>query len=484
MEPAKDEKLLQFSNEQLNAIYDSGKEATVALLKYLINEINNLKAELYELKNNLSKNSHNSNKPPSTDNMLIKPKSLRKKTGQKPGGQKGHKGSSLNQVINPDKVEYRTPEGKCNCGKPLKKAKVIDFVVRQLFDIKFSPLFVTEFRGEVKECGCGQIHYPDFPEDVIKEVQYGKNIKSLVVYLKHYGFISYERVADLFADVFGINISQGTFVNFINECAELVQPVVDEIKETLKGAAVLHCDESGMRIEKSTHWLHSAGTEYLTLYYPHKYRGMKAMEAMGILPEFKGTVIHDHWFPYFRYTQCLHGLCNAHNLRELIFFEENGEKWAAKIKRCLLSAKNEKDANKVFTEKQIKKYKQKMSRLINDGFKEHPEMKKNYTARGRPSQSKEFNLLRRLYNRLNEVLRFIIDGSVPFDNNQGERDIRMLKIQQKVSGSFRSLKGARSFCLIRSYISSIRKCGQSVFEALTSVWSKAIILPKALLRAE
>jgi hypothetical protein len=456
-------------------------------MQLLLDKIENLEVkykeheeQLKQLRHNNSKDSHNSNQPPSTDNILKKPKSLRKPTDKKPGGQKGHGGETLRQIKNPDKIEDKTPNGKCNCGRRLRDAKTIECIVRQLFDCILPSLHVTQFQGNVLECVCGQIHYPDFPEEVVKETQYGRNIKSLAVYLKHYGFISYERISELFSEVFGINLSQGTLVNFVNEYAERVEPVVEKIKETLKNAEVLHCDESGMRIEKSTAWLHSASTEFLSFYYPHKYRGIKAMEAMGILSEFRGTVIHDHWYPYFRYGNCLHGLCNAHHLRELIFFEENGEEWAGKIKNCLLAAKSEKESKQGLSEKQVKKYKNKIQRLINSGFLEHPEKERNNKARGRPSQSKEFNLLRRLKNRIDEVLRFIIDEAVPFDNNQGERDIRMLKIQQKVSGSFRSMRGAKAFCLIRSYISSIRKCDQPVFEALTSVWTKTIILPNAL----
>lgn len=484
MAPSPDDNFIHLTDKQLSDIYDSGKENTVTLLKFLITEINLLKAEVRDLKSRLIKDSHNSNKPPSSDNMLKKPKSLRKSTGKKPGGQKGHGGETLRQIENPNKIVDRTPKGKCDCGRNLKNAEIIGCIIRQLFDCILPSLFVTQFQGKVLKCGCGQMHHPQFPDEVVKETQYGRNIKSLAVYLKHYGFISYERTSELFSELFGIDLSQGTLVNFVNECAERVEPVVDEIKTALKEAEVLHCDESGMRIEKSTAWLHSASTEFLTFYYPHKRRGIKAMEAMGILSEFKGTIVHDHWHPYFRYDKCLHALCNAHNLRELIFFEENGEKWAKKIKNCLLSAKKEKESHQGLSEKQIQKYKNKMHRLINEGIRVHPEKRKKNKARGRPLQSKEFNLLRRLRDRTVEVLRFILDNAVPFDNNQGERDVRMLKIQQKVSGSFRSMKGAQSFCLIRSYISSIRKCGQPVFEAITSIWTKSIILPKALLKAE
>ncbi len=477
MEREKNGNFLDITDDQIDTIYESGKDANRKFIRFLIDKLNGLEQKIKDLEKQISKDSHNSNKPPSSDNPFKKTKSLRKKTGKKPGGQKGHKGTNLKQVTHPDEVSDITPKGLCSCKKDLKDAKVIDCVKRQLFDLLLPQLFITEYKGEILQCECGRIYYPDFPSCLVKEAQYGPNIKSLVVYLKQYGFISYDRMAELFSDIFNISISQGTFVNIINECSKKIKPCVEKIREELKNSSVLHCDESGVRIEGSLHWVHSAGTKNLTYYYPHKNRGFKAMEAIGLLPFFKSTLIHDHWGSYFRYEQCLHGLCNTHHLRELTFFEEKGEKWAKRIKRCLIDAYKEKQENIFLGEKQINKYKRRLRRLINEGFRFHPKHVKKNRTRGRPKQSKEYNLLSRLKERLNDVLRFIIDPNVPFDNNQAERDIRMLKIQQKVSGSFRSMKGALSFCRIRSYISSIRKCGQSVFKALTTIWSVKIVFP-------
>ena len=291
-------------------------------------------------------------------------------------------------------------------------------------------------------------------------------------------------MAEFFSDVFGINISQGTFVNFIDEYSKKIKPCVEEIKDKLRESDILHCDESGIRIEGALHWVHSTGTEKLTYYYPHKRRGNKAMEDMGILPYFKGVAIHDHWDSYFRYTGCLHSLCNTHHLRELVFFEENEQKWAKNIKKCFLDVKIEKDEKCFLCEERINLYKKRFLKNINQGFKLHPKNVKINKTRGRPKQSNEYNFLYRVKERVNDVFRFIIDPKVSFDNNLAEPDIRMLKIQQKVSGSFRSYEGALSFCLIRSYISSIRKNGQSIFKALPTVWSSSIMLPKVLIEAE
>ena len=480
MEQEKNDNFLNITDEQIDAIYESGKEANRKFIRFLIDKLNDLEKKIQDLEQQINKDSHNSNKPPSSDNPLKKTKSMRKRTGKKPGGQKGHKGTNLKQVTHPDEVSDITPKGLCSCKKNLKNAKVIDCVKRQLFDLLLPQLFVAEYKGNILQCECGKIHYPDFPYGLAREAQYGPNIKSLVVYLKQYGFISYDRIAELFSDIFDISISQGTFVNIINECSEKIKPCVEKIKEELKNSAVLNCDESGIRIEGSLHWVHSVGTENFTYYYPHKRRGFEAMETIGILPFFNGTIIHDHWKSYFRYEQCLHGLCNTHHLRELTFFEEKGEKWAKKIKRCLNDAYKEKKENIYLGEKQINKYKRRLRRLLNKGLRLHPKQMKKNRTRGRPKQSNEYNFLNRLKERINDVLRFIIDPNVPFSNNLAERDIRMLKIQQKVSGTFRSMKGAIAFCRIRSYISSIKKCGQSVFKALTTIWSLKIMFPGVL----
>ena len=444
--------------------------------------------KIEELEKRLNEDSHNSHKPPSSDNPYTKSekktKSTRKKSGKKPGGQKGHKGYRLQPTDNPDHTVTIKPEGTCECGRNIEDAAIIDFVTRQLFDIVLPELTTTEFCGEVKECECGKVHKPDFPDYLKVKVQYGPTIKSLAVYLKHHGMISYDRLQELYKELLGIEVSQGTLVNFVNECSERITPVVEEIKETIIASDVVHFDESGFRILGSLHWLHSASTELLTYYFAHKKRGTAAMTEMGILPYFTGTAVHDHWESYYTYATCTHGLCNAHHIRELIYFAEHGEKWAEKLMNCLIDAKNEKNELLILPEKRTAYYKNRLKRILREGLHLHPKRMKTEKIRGRPKQTKQYNFLSRVSIKVDDVLRFIIDPAVPFDNNQGERDIRMLKIQQKVSGSFRSYKGAQSFCIIRGYLSSMRKNGQSVFDAIRSSWSSQIVRPSVLTCAE
>lgn len=467
-------KLIDISDQEIESIYDSGKEATVSFIRVLVDKINDLaeivdkqQQEINQLKSIIKKDSHNSNKPPSSDNPYKnkKTKSLRKKGGKK-GGQLGHKGTNLKQSSNPDITKKLKLKGKCSCGKRISTGEIIGNEKRQVFDLPEIKIEIVEYQAPIVECDCGEIHTAKFPKGVNVKAQYGKNIKALAVYLKHYGFMSYERLQEFMNDVIGQKISQGTLVKMINDCAENVKPFVAEIKNSLIREDVVHFDETGFRIEGALNWLHSAGNNKYTYYYPHKARGKKAMDEIGILPLFRGIAVHDHWESYYLYTLCSHSLCNSHHLRELIFFEEQGEKWAGKIFKCLLDAKKEKEKALSFTKARLKYYKNRMNRLLNEGLKIHPEIKKTVRTRGRPKQTKEHNLLKRMKRRIDDVLRFILELLVPFDNNLAERDVRMTKVQQKISGTFRSLAGAVNFCNIRSYISTARKQDFSVFRAI------------------
>ena len=460
-------KYIECSDEQLAEIYDSGKEETINFLKTLIDKINDLAIQVEDLKEQISKDSHNSNKPPSSDGPFKKQtKSMRKKGG-KSGGQKGHKGTNLKMSDNPDEIIIIKVKGKCSCGKAKSSSKKAGIEKRQVFDLPKITMKITEYQADIIECDCGQVHSAVFPSNVKVKAQYGNNIKSLSVYLKHYGFLSYERIAEFMKDIVGQNISQGTLVNMVNECAAKLLFSVKKIKEKLTREDVVHFDETGFRIEGSLHWLHSAGNDNYTYYYPHKKRGKQAMDDMGILPLFRGIAVHDHWDSYYRYIHCNHSLCNSHHLRELIFFDEQNEIWAGKLIDCLLDAKYEKENNKKLSLKRQKYYRQRMHRILNMGLKIHPEIKVKKRQRGRPAQSKAHNILRRMKNRIDDVLRFIYELAVPFDNNLAERDVRMTKVQQKISGTFRSFQGAESFCIIRSYLSTARKQGLSVFKAIS-----------------
>ena len=242
------------------------------------------------------------------------------------------------------------------------------------------------------------------------------------------------------------------------------------IKNQLIISPLAHADETGIKVDKKTVWLHCASNNLWTYFYPHQKRGCDAMNDIGILPEFNGTLCHDHWKPYYRYN-CTHSLCNAHHLRELErAFEQDGQKWAFKM-QALLTEINKavhKNASGKLSKNKSEAYRLEYRAILVAGKKECPLPKttNDPPKRGRIKKSKARNLLERLEEFEDDVLRFMVDAMTPFTNNQGENDLRMTKVQQKISGCFRSMDGAYIFCRVRSYLSTCRKHDVKATDAL------------------
>ena len=447
-------------------------------------------ATIKQLVELLGQNSHNSNWPSSRDRsrQKPKPKSLRQKTGRKAGGQEGHKGHTLEFNPEPDVIERHRPTQCRHCQTALAKyIDISDVAKRQVFDLPPLRFITTEHQAETIVCPCcGEATTGEFPADVTNPVQYGSQVKRLAVYLRNEQFIPYERERQMLADLFELPISTGTLQNFLNIAAEKVEPATEAIKEALIKADVGHADETGFYINGQRHWLHTVSTEELTYYEPHKSRGRKATNAIGILPEFRGTLVHDNYPTYFTYKLLLHALCNVHHLRELTaIVENNQQEWAALMIACLLSAKQlVAEANQAGeTELPVEYLKcihQLYDAIIFLGLEENPlpNIHLPPKKRGRPKKTKARNLVERFDKREADILRFVHDFKVPFDNNLAERDIRMMKVQQKISGCFRSWDGAMHFCHLRSYISTIRKQGLNVWEALGSLFDDDVLMPQ------
>ena len=469
---------IQKENEQLKQALAKLQEALHAA---------NLKIK--ELTERLNQNSRNSNWPSSRDKSRKKrrTKSLRAKSDKKPGGQKGHQGHTLTQTEVPDVIEVHRPSQCQHCQTVFtdnQQAVAVD--KRQVHDLPPMRLVVHEHQAESLLCsGCGQLSRGSFPDKVTNPVQYGVGVQQLAVYLKTEQFIPYNRSGRFFSDLFTLNISPGTLQNIIKRAATQLRPVSNRIKEALIAADVVHFDETGFYVGGQRHWLHTAGTNHLTSYYPHLRRGRIATEAMDILPRFQGTAIHDNWPTYYLYKQCEHGACNVHHLRELTAVVENDEQpWAARFKWLLLGSKQAVEeafltGESALPPSKVAQIERIYRQLIQVALQANlpplggwPKPK-----RGRPKKSKARNLAERLDKRQNEVLAFVYDFKVPFDNNLAERDIRMMKVQQKISGCFRSQSGAEDFCTIRSYISTMRKQGIRVWSALGSVFSGDILMP-------
>ena len=433
-----------------------------------------LSARVRELEAQLRKDSHNSSKPPSSDGLGKKPKSLRQSTGLKPGGQTGHEGTTLKRVATPDvTVHHPLPKHCDRCGAHLgAQADALIEDRRQVFDLVQPVVQVTEHLGYELLCRCGQHHRSIFPVDVTAPVQYGPVIKSTLVYLTQGQLLPMKRTAQIVSDLFGVKLSAGSVHTSIVQAAQTLVPSVTQIAAAVIASPVGHFDETGLPVGARLPWLHSAGTPQLTWYGAHDKRGKIAMDDFGILPIFKGVAVHDGWASYRDYA-CIHGLCNAHHVRELIFLEETTQQaWPRKMIEFLRRAKVHADAAKLaqrpLARGQLSALRRQYKAILAQGEANNPRVARaKIRQRGRIKQSPAANLLLRLREHADDVLRFLTDERVPFDNNLAKRDIRMPKLKQKTSGCFRTITGAESFCTIRSYLTTLRKQGRNVFHALT-----------------
>jgi transposase len=431
-------------------------------------KITELESRIEDLEAQLKQNSHNSSRPPSSDLFKPKPKSLRKKSGKKPGGQKNHTGKTLKLVEDPDEIVSH-PVSTCKCGHSLQTVEPSNIVRRQEFDIPPVEIKVTEHQAEVKICPvCGRKNTGEFPTHLNNTTQYGPNFKADVLYLKDDIFTSFEKTAKFFKDRYRQQISQGTIQNILREAYKSLELFESEIKGILIQSPVLHADETGLTVLGLRWWLHTIGNEKLTLYAVHPNRGSKAVDVMGVIPNYCGILVHDFWATYFRYD-CQHSLCNAHIMRELVGVVDGyKQKWAGNMKTLFedvydyIFVQNKRNPVK------LTEFKKVYQIILDDGFEENPPPPDHLTCkkRGRKKRSKPLNLLRRLDGYREDILRFMYNSIVPFTNNLAERDVRMMKVQQKISGTFRSVEGAEIFCRIRGYISTVRKNGKSVYEAL------------------
>jgi len=473
------------THAQALSIWKADPDAAANLLVTLSREVDMLKDRVRLLEERLAKNSRNSSKPPSSDGLnKPQPKSLRPPGIRPTGGQPGHQGQTLMRVIKPDRTEVHRITRCKRCGRSLTTQPPDGVEKRQVHDLPPTRLVVTEHQTEIKRCPCGHFNKAAFPEGINAPVQYGPGVKAAAVYLNNYQLLPQERTCELLADLFRCGISQGTLANLLAECHRRLDEPLQRIKDQIAHTSVAHFDESGARVDGKLWWLHAASTPGATYYDVHPKRGTKAFNAIGILSAFTGRAIHDFWKPYFDY-KCSHGLCNAHHLRELIFLhEEHRQDWANAMIGCLLDIKaaveNTKTSADHLPKKQILDFEARYQRILDQGFACNPlpmPLDNAVKRRGRRKKTRARNLLERLDTHRSEVLAFMYDFRVPFDNNLAERDIRMLKVQQKISGQFRSTEGAEAFCRIRSYISTARKNALNAIDAIARVFTGNPFVP-------
>ena len=366
------------------------------------------------------------------------------------------------------------------CGYTLENTEIETYEIRQVFDIPPVNLTVTEHKSQIKTCPhCGKLNKADFPESVKYPVQYGPNILASAIYCKNYQFIPYERISEFFDDIIGIKICPATIIRAERECFRNLERFESLIREKLRASPVIHCDETGMKIKKEGYWLHVVSNDKYTCYLAHPKRGSEAMDAIGILPKFQGIAVHDGWKSYNNYD-CDHALCNAHLQRELTGIEENyKQQWVKEMNELLTEMKKYSDECKEQIRElnfdQIKVLEKRFNDIVIKGIEENPPSlnPEKQGKRGKNPKTKARNLLDRFIEHKEKILRFLTDLRVPFENNQAERDIRMMKLQQKISGTFRTMQGAEAFCRIRAYISTIRKNGFNVIEAMLAALKRA-----------
>lgn len=464
------------TREEFQILYDQGPDALFDLFTAMQEQIASLTARVKELENRLDKDSHNSSKPPSSDGLAKKPVSLRPKSTRKPGGQPGHRGKRLEFSEHPDEVLVHAPARCQECNTCLEGVEGQVDARRQVYDLPPLKLVVSEHRTQHKCCpNCGLKNLGTFPREVTGQVQYGPRVKGLGVYLQNFQLLPYQRIADLFADLFDASLSPGTLFLAQQEASARLEGVARRIQKALQKKAVAHFDETGFRVCGRLHWLHSASTPGLSYYSWHQKRGKIGMDAGGVLPSFNGRAVHDGYASYQRYA-CRHALCNAHHLRELTaLFEQEGALWAGNMRHLLVEIKQAVDQAKEQGRKRLPilqemHFEGRYQKLIQEGLAQNPLSVAVAGKRGRPKQSVARNLLDRLDQHRDQVLAFVYDFAVPFDNNQAERDVRMMKVQQKISGTFRSTEGADAFCRLRSYLGTLQKQGKSFLSALEHVF--------------
>lgn len=477
---------LEEENERLReqlAQREERIEQQSLLIEQLQAQIAALTQQVKDLQDRQAKDSHNSSLPPSSDRFGRPRTSLRKKSEKNSGGQEGHPGSTLRFYEQPDEVIEHRVTTCASCQQDLRAVEACVTVRRQVVDIPEPRLLVQEHRAEHKRCPrCQHLTVAPFPPNVTAPIQYGPRVGAVAVYLSQQQLLPMERTTEILADLVGVQMSEATVGELIQRAASHLIGVEQQIKAALIQAPVIHQDETGVRVAGKGYWVHVTSTASLTQYHVDASRGQEALNRIGILPHFQGISIHDAWGSYFLYD-CEHALCLVHVLRELVFqAEEQGAVWAAELTDLLLSMKEAtqqaREQGKLWLDPlEVLDWEVAFVRLLDEADHLTPRATAPPGTKGRIKQSAARNLLDRLRKHLKAVFCFLEDLRVDFDNNLAERDLRMIKVQQKVSGCFRSLAGAQAFSRLRGYLSTLRKQGLPLLSALQATLSGHPLLP-------
>ncbi len=442
-----------------------------------------LEAKVASLEIRLNRSSKNSDKPPSSDG-LKKPRRQQSKSKRKPGGQKGHRGTTLKFSDQPDQVIEHGQAYCQDCGTSLAQVEGAVVSRRQEIEIPEKPVQIIEHRRLEKLCpGCGCRNRGQWPEHVSGNVQYGPRFKALCLYLLNSQLLPYDRTGQLLSTLFGYQPGGGTLQSMLEQAYTSLEPIEQAIKAAVRASPVGHGDETSLRVDGQTKWLHVFSNRVYTYYYWSQHRGQKAHQADGSLPEYRGILMHDAYRSYFGYGYT-DALCNAHLLRELqaLYETEQTQRWAWHLRRLLRLAwtwvKTARETgNTHLADRSRDRIVALFEHIVTQAAQQNPPAQRQPGQRGRLAQSPARNLIDRLLQHQDAYLRFLTDFRVPFDNNLAERDLRMTKLQQKISGCFRTPEGTNFFCRIRGYISTLRKQGYEILPVLISLWSHTPFIP-------
>lgn len=442
---------------------NSAMELTISKLE---GENAALRAEIDQLNARLHLDSHNSHKPPSSDGLHKKPAFPREK-GAKQGGQQGHEGHTLEMAKNPDHIIMCKPD-KCNCGQELSREPVSILARRQVFDLPEPRLEITEYHVARVVCPrCGQSHTGQFPSGVNAPTQYGTGVKALATLLSCEYKLPFKKIQTLFEDMYGYPLNVSTIIGANTTCYNALAATETVIQEKIIRCPVVNSDETGVRCQGGPHWLHVATTSLFTYLFVHPKRGKEALESEGsILKRFYGWLVHDCLSSYFNLTHLKHAVCGAHLLRELQSLIENQSQWAVPFKAFLLETFHKTFEQRSESQTAIE---QQYDRLLAQAQVEEPPPIRT-GRKGKPKRTKGRNLLERLEKHKGAVLAFAFNPEIPFTNNQAERDIRPVKVKQKISGCFRTTKGASHYARIAGFISTTRKHQFNVFKELCNAF--------------
>jgi transposase len=477
------------SRDEIRKLYQAGEESVVIAFEQLVAVIGQLEQRVQSLEDQLAQKSNNSSKPPSSDGLgKGKTQSLRQASGKAVGGQTGHTGQTLKAVAAPDERVVHAVASCQQCQRGLADVRLGDYERRQVFDLPAVRIAVTEHCAEIKACPqCGLLNKAAFPAEVSQAVQYGPRLQAQMVYFNQYHHLPIERTSEILVDLYGQGVSAATIVAASARVAPQVAPVVEAIRESLVSTATpVHVDETGARVAEKLHWIHVACTTSLTYLFLSPRRGGQAHAEINILPRRTGPVVHDDYQAYFTYDALAHATCNAHHLRELLFIQQRYQQpWADELAKLLIQIKHAVEKTQQsglarLTAEQLVDFEQSYLALLDRGDADNPPATARTQARGKLKQSPPRNLLNRLRKHRCAVLAFMFDFNVPFDNNQAERDLRMVKLKQKVAGCFRTTAGATLFCTIRSYIATVRKHGISILQALIDAFLGSPFRPPPL----